>query len=1178
MYPRSLWRIVLYSLLAISLVHTYLDVGAISGTSILGADDPETFLFIDDILSAYQLQQPNISFVMQTGTATINENLLFTNSVDFAIISSVLTPEQQETHPTVLSLPFIGTAIVPIYRLDSLGSSAPAVVFSRSVLAQIYTGNITSWNDPQIIHLNAGVSMPNQPITLVLDISSLNLNQVFTDALCHFEITLCTQIPVSTQPLWPVLNYSKYLTTVGPVAVAASVTTTDNSLGYTTLPIALNTFATVGSMVNKAGYLVQPGSSSTSFALVELATQAVDHGDNINDPSGASAWPINIMSYLLIDTQYTRDTCTVREEVVEFWLFVYQSTIAGKLAQTRKYALLPDLLMTVFEIINTLQTQILCQGQQVVTTTSVLSIVIGGTERLSFLSNMLVDVYSGSGITDYTYLPLTSQVAWDKLDNQEIDVAIVYQDELSPSTLEEIQSSSEYLLIPAFLNSITPIYNPEILPGVMVDSLIVDVGTFFRILLFNITDWKDPAILKYNPTLASQLGNQATPITLIDGCASTHAVNELIYWAAAYAAAFDPSLLTIIAEALGNAALLSAFETCISDPEHSVIFSPNEDALGSIVSTVIGSAGYTQDRGGSNTKFALMYPRMVDGTLQYVSIASNTETMLACVEDTFSQTTLAVNPHNSQNPNCWPFTTVAYVAVRTSYSSDAIDTSACTQGLPALQLVQWLITNPLLAGITVSLMSPRPSHLSAVQTAIVAALDAVTCDGSTMLITLPVIWSLAPGANVFGIFMAALGLIGILIALGFVIKYWTSSVIRSSSPMFLCTSLLGVGLMLISVVFWVSTATRSNCNGFSWCINLGFMLTFAPLFAKTWRVYRIFGRKKLSVIKINNRKLGLMVMVFILGEIIILSIWQGVSPLQPVLTTQITGSPGTVHDYTQCGILPGGSTFLGLIGVTKGGMLLYGALLAFSTRRVSEKFNESQTIAWAIYNVVFSGGIIAIIIALLGPVGDVLVILVLLLIVWIAYFTALVIIIPKMMGVWSPANGLNAAELSGTKSSIGGFSFLSVAEMAEPVLLMQYQSALTEQLKQVTHKLEVLKADKGGVKRVEPVLQLARSPSITKTLEKKGGIQQPTRGSMDSRVIGGKSKQVVAAPAGASHVRLPSTNNRNMESRSIENRSVEHSESQIDPIEAVSPKKESGETKSLVETNSSTSLPGQTGA
>ena len=284
--------------------------------------------------------------------------------------------------------------------------------------------------------------------------------------------------------------------------------------------------------------------------------------------------------------------------------------------------------------------------------------------------------------------------------------------------------------------------------------------------------------------------------------------------------------------------------------------------------------------------------------------------------------------------------------------------------------------------------------------------------------------------------------------------YRNHPVMRSASSWFVLTSLSGVALMFLSLVFWVSQASVATCNAFSWCLNLGFMLTFGPLFAKTWRIYRIFGRKKLSVIKISNRRLGVMVSTFISAEIAILAIWQAVGPLQPVVTTQITGSPAVEHQYIQCGTSGDGSRFLIVIGVTKGLLLLYGALLAFSTRRVTDHFNESQSIAWAIYNVLFSIGIVIPIIIFVGAIGDVMILLVLFVVLWISYFTALIIVVPKLMALFAPLNELNSAELSGTKSSVGGFSFLSIAEMTQPILLMQYQSALRDQLKLVTQKLE----------------------------------------------------------------------------------------------------------------------------
>lgn len=1059
-----------------------LSYGDDAALRILGSDTSGTALFFNDVILAYQLQAPNITLSMQTGSSTFNENLLFTNSVDFAVTSTLLSPLQQQLHPNTQALPFLASAIVPIYRLDFLGQSAPSVVFNRSVLPQIYAGEITWWNDSRIQESNPLVTMPNKTITLVLDTTESANNQIFLDALCQFYTSICSQIPTSILPSWPLQNYSNSVFAAGEVAVAATVTTLDNSMAYTVLSVALASLRSVGVMVNQAGYTVQASSSSVQFAMVELATSSVDGDINLNDASSASAWPINVMSYLLIDTQYTRDTCAIRRATVEFWYFIFKSSVVIKLAQSRQYAPLPDLLLQTFYGNGNLISSILCDGQPVVTGALQQQILIGGTNRLSFLTEMLVNLYNvPTDSTVYTYTPLTSQITIDKFESAELDVAFFYRSDLSSATIAGLDSSQEFLVIPAFLTSIAPIFNPQITSNVNLGSysVIIDMGTYFRILFSKITDWKDPAIIKYNPSLVAKLGNQSAPITTIYGCQSTPIILQLVKWATVYGATFDVSITAFIKSVVSNVAILTGFKTCVPPKAYNIVYTPNEETTSSLVSTLIGSAGYTQDRGSSNSgRFTLMYPPYVDGALQSLGTSSSADSMIACVTDTFSVLNLSLNPQASGSSSCWPFTTASYLVVRKSYTAMATDTTECSRGLKALQFAQWLVTTQLLDATTRSQLSPRASVLPDIESAILDALNNVTCDGSTMLITLPVIWSLSVAVSAFGIAMSVIGLIGIFAALVTVALYWNNPVMRSASASFVFTSLSGVALMFIAVFFLVSEATVPHCNALSWFLNLGFMMTFAPLFAKTWRIYRIFGRKKLSVIKISNRKLAAMVTSFVSAEILLLSIWQAVSPLQPVITTQTIGSPAVEHQYTQCGTVDAGRSFLIVIGVTKGTLLLYGALLAFSTRRVTDHFNESQSIAWAIYNVVFSVGIVVPIIIFVGVAGDVMILLMLFVILWISYFTCLIIIVPKCMALFAAPTGLNASELSGTKSSVGGFSFLSIAEMNQVGLLHQYQAALRTQLAAVTKKLEQIVSPKQAT-----IIQNRAKPVETSVLE-----------------------------------------------------------------------------------------------
>ena len=1058
------------ALLAILLLLSFSPNSVYGVTTILGGDNTVTAPFIEDAVLAYQLQQPDVVLSVTTSPSGVNVDMVFAQQVDFGITSSGLTTLQQSLHPTVNIYPFIAAALVPVYRLDVLGTEAPPVVFTREVLARIFIGNITRWNDPAMVLANPTIVLPNQPMTIVLESDSTAVNSVFTDALCSFYTPACTAVPTSSLPTWPLANYSAYASGSGVTGLASTVTTIDGSVGYAVLAAALDAQATVGNIVNRAGRTVVGSSSSVTFAVAELATQTTTANSaiNLNDASGPSAWPICVMSYLVIDSAYTRDTCAIRSATVNFWLFILQSTVVGKLADSREYAMLPDIVMDELNVENDLTNGILCGNVPAVQQVNTAQVTIAGSSRLSFLLGLLTNLYSRTDASvNYVYSATTSQVAFDQLVAGEVDVGIYFDGEVSAASLSAATASGDFLIFPAFLVAIAPVFNPQITPTVNVGStqLVLDFSTFIRMILYNVTTWQDPDILALNPTLASALGNQSAPLTLVIGCGTTaELINTLYGVGLTYAAQYDPKLLQTIYTVLGNTTVVDDFDDCINLPHEKV--TPNEFTVPSVVNALTGAVGYKQDNTADNTgKFILRIQTSGGQVAQTTSSPANQET---CLSDTFNPNTLTANLGGSHNVNCWPYTTVVYAAVRTSYISKSATSTGCTLGLKALQYVSWLNSNVGLDLATNAQNVVRAGDQASVQSAINSALDKVMCDGTTMLITLPDVWSLSAGAAGFGMALAVIGLIGVLAALTLIVLYRAHPVMKSASVWFLFTSIAGVGLLFIALILLMSSVTSATCAAFNWMLNMGFMLTFAPLFAKTWRIYRIFGRKKLSVVKVSNRKLAAMVSALVLIDIILMSIWQAVSPLGPKLTVVTSGSPPVDHDYTQCSVSGDGLTFLIIEAVSKGALLLYGALLAFSTRRVSDNFNESQSIAWAIYNVVFSVGIVTPIIIFIGATGDILILLMTFVMGWIAYFTASILVVPKFITIFSANSEHVALSTTGAKSSVDGFDFISVENFENPSLLRSYVNALNQQLTYAKQRLAALTRGSVAESKISP--------------------------------------------------------------------------------------------------------------
>ena len=496
-----------------------------------------------------------------------------------------------------------------------------------------------------------------------------------------------------------------------------------------------------------------------------------------------------------------------------------------------------------------------------------------------------------------------------------------------------------------------------------------------------------------------------------------------------------------------------------------------EPAIPPLVLGLTGGMGYFIPNGDSEFGVPTMPYTRNNVTVDTVA---SPDGISACASDTFDAATLTFDLSASQNAQCWPWTGQVVAMVRTQYTSTATTgTSSCSRGLDALRFLQWLYTNENIDTLTDNEdIQFAPTVAPAVQAAYLAALDSVTCDGTTLLITLPTDWSLTSAIAIFVQLLSAMGLIGCAVAAVLVWFHRAHPVVRSASPLFLLMSIGGVALLFVAGFLLVAPATAASCSAFSWSLNFGLMLCFAPLFAKTYRIYRIFGRKKLSVVQLGNRKLFLLVLVMLSVECVLMAAWQGVGPVAPLvadITSSTTNSAGhpIINQYVQCGVRSGASMVMfAVVCVEKGVLFVFGALMAFTTRKVSSTFNESQGISLSIYNVCFTIGIISPIVIVVSAVGDVLTLLLVFALLWIAYFTGGILFVPKLATIYYHTNGkdeVNTSMLATSSSSSSGFQFVSLAAFSTLPLLLSYLAALKKHVEQVEARVAKLRTNKASI-------------------------------------------------------------------------------------------------------------------
>ena len=181
-----------------------------------------------------------------------------------------------------------------------------------------------------------------------------------------------------------------------------------------------------------------------------------------------------------------------------------------------------------------------------------------------------------------------------------------------------------------------------------------------------------------------------------------------------------------------------------------------------------------------------------------------------------------------------------------------------------------------------------------------------------------------------------------------VFLHQNSPVIRMASPLFCEVILFGCVFALCTVYFLTGEPSTNICRARSWFFCLGFSLTFAALFAKTWRLHKIY----LSALDFQNRPispaqlLGIMVLAMS-PTVILLILWSIINPLEAETITDDSNSDKLI---LQCQS-ENQWVWQGCLIAVNGLLVLYGCYVSIITRKIRLMFNESRYIGLAIYNV-----------------------------------------------------------------------------------------------------------------------------------------------------------------------------------------------------------------------------------
>jgi phosphate transport system substrate-binding protein len=219
---------------------------------------------------------------------------LIERTVFFGATDSPMTDEQLNQAPRpILHFPTTLGAVVPVYNLP--GASAD-LRFAPDVLADLFLGRITRWNDPRIAAANPGVTLPATAVVIVHRSDGSGTTFILSDYLSKVSPAFRSTVGTGTSLRWPGGIGGK-----GNEGVAGLVKQTPGSLGYVELVYALQNRIAYGSVRNADGNFVRASVESvTAAAAGAAATMPADFRVSITNASGANAYPISSFTWLLL--------------------------------------------------------------------------------------------------------------------------------------------------------------------------------------------------------------------------------------------------------------------------------------------------------------------------------------------------------------------------------------------------------------------------------------------------------------------------------------------------------------------------------------------------------------------------------------------------------------------------------------------------------------------------------------------------------------------------------------------------------------------------------------------------------------------------------------------------------------------------------------------------------------
>jgi phosphate transport system substrate-binding protein len=331
-------------LLGLIIPSSMLSVHAQSKVIINGAGATFPFPLIDTWRVDYKTIKPDVDINYQSIGSGGGIKQFTAKTVDFGATDAPLTAQEAQSAPGAVHIPETIGSVVAAYNVPSIPEKG--LKLTGDVLADIFLGKITKWNDPKIQSLNPDKTLPGDGIVVVHRSDGSGTTFVWTDYLSNISTAWKEQVGIGKSVAWPT-----GIGAPGNEGVANAIKGTANTIGYIELSYALTTKTPFAFIQNKEGNFIEPSIESTRAAVAAVAAQsgALPKGDEpwtnvtmVNAP-GNDSYSIASFSYLLLYKELSTDPNLDEPKAKALVDFISWAITDGqKTGEALNYVPLPD--------------------------------------------------------------------------------------------------------------------------------------------------------------------------------------------------------------------------------------------------------------------------------------------------------------------------------------------------------------------------------------------------------------------------------------------------------------------------------------------------------------------------------------------------------------------------------------------------------------------------------------------------------------------------------------------------------------------------------------------------------------------------------------------------------------------------------------------------------------------